>query len=66
MAKTHHTEQPALVEGVPVSRLHGEACITCGAAGPPLVPAGHVYTEGRDGGRLGWAVVACPRHREAR
>lgn len=43
-------------------RLQGEACIACGAT-TGLEPAGHRYTVS-PGGRLGWAVRACPAHRD--
>jgi hypothetical protein len=59
-----------IVLGLPVDiptlvRLHGLACVTCGTSDVVLVPAGHVRTES-GGGLLGWAVVACPEHKEAR
>ncbi|MFF7631629.1 hypothetical protein ACFZB9_00555 [Kitasatospora sp. NPDC008050] len=38
-------------------QLHERACITCGSAAPPLVPAGY-----RTVGGLTWAVVACADH----
>jgi hypothetical protein len=41
-----------------IARLHGEACIACGAVNVPLAPDGTVTTEGRT-----WAVVACAAHR---
>lgn len=40
----------------------GRACIDCGSESGPLVRAGYVYTRNGDGGRLPWAVVACPEH----
>lgn len=59
-------EEPALplpVDCETLRRLLGGGCITCGAE-QQLAPAGHRYTTGADGGRLGWPVVACPRHRQ--
>lgn len=50
------------VDSVSIVRLHGQACIECGATAGPLVAAGYVYTRSCNGGRLGWAVVACPEH----
>lgn len=49
------------VDSISIARLHGEACIVCGTASPPLISAGHVYTRSC-GARLGWTVVACPEH----
>lgn len=49
-------------EQLSIARLHGEACRYCGSTKPPLRPAGHVYTTDREGGRLGWALVACASH----
>lgn len=46
------------------NQLHAQACIVCGTTEEPLLPAGHVYTKARGGGQLGWAVVACAKHRE--
>ncbi len=43
-------------------RLDGVVCIRCGSVGGQLAPAGHAYTITEDGGRLGWAVVACTHH----
>ncbi|MFJ6214984.1 hypothetical protein ACIQGZ_16860 [Streptomyces sp. NPDC092296] len=64
------TGPPQPVLGLPVdastlARLHGAACIVCGDRSGPLAPAGYVYTGSGDG-RLGWAIVACPRHRDTR
>ncbi|PBC80093.1 hypothetical protein BX265_5017 [Streptomyces sp. TLI_235] len=57
---TAHTTPPVLAEAISPARLHGEACIHCGSAEPPLVPDGHVYTESAEpGAPLGWAIVAC-------
>jgi hypothetical protein len=44
-------------------RLHGEACIACGATEQPLRPAGQVVTAGRDGVSHVWDVVRCWRDR---
>jgi hypothetical protein len=41
-------------------QLHEKACIDCGSATGPFTSAGYVYTRSSDGGRLPWAVVACP------
>ncbi|MFJ6212124.1 hypothetical protein ACIQGZ_02105 [Streptomyces sp. NPDC092296] len=70
MAVLSPPSPPRPVLGLPVdastlARLHGAACIVCGDRSGPLAPAGYVYT-GSGSGRLGWAVVACPRHRDAR
>ena len=54
-------ERELPVDATSIARLHGEACIECGATSGPLLPAGHVYTRSR-AGRLGWSVVACPEH----
>lgn len=45
-----------------LTRLHALACFHCGTTTDPLVPAGHIYTDGEGGGRYGWPVVACPEH----
>jgi hypothetical protein len=60
--------QPVVL-GLPVDaptldRLHGLACLTCGAIDGLLVPADHDCTAS-GGGRLGWAVVACADHQGA-
>ncbi len=44
------------------AQLHEQACIDCGSTTGPFVAAGHVYTRNSEGGRLAWAVVACPEH----
>jgi hypothetical protein len=56
---------PVAEAAVRRAQLHGEACITCGTARGFLIPAGYHYTTGSEGGRLGWAVVACSEHRRA-
>jgi hypothetical protein len=43
-------------------QLHGRACVDCGSMLDGLMAAGHVYTPGAEGGRLGWPVKACPQH----
>jgi hypothetical protein len=45
------------------ARLHGEACIECGATDPPLRPAGQVVTAGTAGVSRVWDVVRCWRDR---
>ncbi|MFC1416391.1 hypothetical protein [Streptacidiphilus cavernicola] len=66
MADTASGDALALpVDGQLLARLRGVACITCGSTDGPLAPAGHRYTTTCLGGRLGWAVVACPAHTEA-
>ncbi|MEU6058038.1 hypothetical protein [Streptomyces sp. NPDC047097] len=44
---------------VSLARLHGEACITCGATPPRLEPVGHVQIRGEE---RSWPVAACPAH----
>jgi hypothetical protein len=53
---------PLLVPAELLLRLHGLACIRCGSVTGRFAPAGHAYTITEDGGRLGWAVVACAHH----
>lgn len=43
---------------ISIARLHGEACITCGAVHKKLTPAGSVTIKTRTGQRS-WPVVAC-------
>lgn len=47
------------VDTVSIARLHGEACIRCGATALPLMPNGYIRTRGSEGGVLSWPVVAC-------
>ncbi|MFC1418491.1 hypothetical protein [Streptacidiphilus cavernicola] len=54
--------QPLPVDASTLLQLQGRACIACGTTAGPLTAAGHVYTGTPQGGRLGWAVVACPEH----
>jgi hypothetical protein len=54
---------PLPVDHETMARLHGEACIECGAT-DQLAPAGHAHTVAGDGGVLGWPVKACPEHQE--
>lgn len=53
-----------LVDGTQVSlaRLHGEACIICGAVNGRLVPAGTRHTRGADRALTSWEVVTCVAH----
>lgn len=52
------TASPALeVGGISIARLHGEACIRCGAVYSDLVPAGTVTVGDRT-----WNVVSCRAH----
>ena len=44
------------------AQLHEKACIDCGTETGPFTSAGYVYTRSLGGGRLPWAVVACPEH----
>lgn len=57
------TDTPPPEQRTPTyAQLHEQACIDCGSATGPFVAAGHVYTRDSEGGRQGWAVVACPEH----
>jgi hypothetical protein len=47
---------PAL-DNISIARLHGQACIDCGAVTLKLSPAGRVLYRGRL-----WTVVACADH----
>jgi hypothetical protein len=66
------SQEPSVLSGpvtLPVdrrtmARLHGHACVTCGATDAPLTPAGYAHTIAGDGGLLGWPVRACPHHKE--
>lgn len=51
---------------ISIARLHGEACIRCGAVFLPLFPVGSIYTRDRDGALRAWHVVACGQHRDDR
>lgn len=49
---------PTLVKDtISIARLHGLACIDCGAVCRCLTPAGQVVHRGRV-----WSIVACPLH----
>ncbi|MFI9275158.1 hypothetical protein ACIGXM_31265 [Kitasatospora sp. NPDC052896] len=61
---TVNSDDRRFQDAISPARLHGEACIECGRREGLLTPAGHRYTESSAGGRLGWAVVACPEHVE--
>jgi prepilin-type processing-associated H-X9-DG protein len=51
-------------DGLADDQLHGRACWHPGAHSGPLYADGHVYTEPSEpGAPLGWAVVACAKHR---
>lgn len=53
-------------DGLDRDQLHGLKCWRGADCTGPLHPAGHVSTTPAEpGAPLGWAVVACARHREA-
>jgi hypothetical protein len=58
METTQEPEQVAPTR----AQKDGRACIDCGSTHGPFTAAGYVYTRSVDGGRLPWAVVACPEH----
>lgn len=62
---TSPPEAPLVGADVSIARLHGEACIDCGAVNTKLYPAGAVSTR-VDGGLQVWQVVACADHRGQR
>lgn len=48
---------------ISIARLHGEACIGCGATRTderPLKPAGEIAVVGPDETPKAWTVVTCP------
>lgn len=47
---------------ISIARLHGEACIRCGAVHRKLYPAGEV-TVAINGRHRVWPVAACEEHR---
>ncbi|MFC6600502.1 hypothetical protein [Kitasatospora paranensis] len=54
-------------DGLGDDQLHARTCWHQGEHAGELRPDGHVYTEPAEPGELlGWAVVACARHRGAR
>ena len=59
------SDAPLVGADVSIARLHGEACIDCGAVNTKLYPAGEVSTV-VEGGRQVWQVVACVDHRGQR
>lgn len=62
---TSPPDAPVVGDDVSIARLHGEACITCGAVNTRLFPAGAVSTV-VEGGLQVWQVVACAKHRGKR
>jgi hypothetical protein len=65
---TRPPETAAVRDGdnLALDQLHAAACRYDGPHAGPLAAAGHVYTTPAEPGEpLGWAVVACARHRRA-
>lgn len=61
---TEHQASPEradlrIVQDISPARLHGEACIHCGTAEPPLCPDGRVQTRVHEGVLKAWDVVTC-------
>jgi hypothetical protein len=53
-------------DGLDRDQLHGLKCWRGTDCTGPLYPAGHAFTTPAEpGAPLGWAIVACERHREA-
>lgn len=54
-----HAPAPIIPVGdtISIARLHGQACLDCGAVTRHLAPTGHVLFHGRL-----WPVVACATH----
>lgn len=48
---------------ISIARLHGEACLICGATSNALLPMGQLKTIGPSGTHRTWLAVACPLHR---
>lgn len=59
MAELGQVSPPAirLPDDISIARLHGLACVDCGAVARRLRPAGIGTHQGRE-----WPVVACPQH----
>ncbi|GAB2800266.1 hypothetical protein GCM10027091_35080 [Streptomyces daliensis] len=61
MSKAASTAPDVAHQRISIARLHGEACIDCGAVHQRLFPAGTLRTMTERGARV-WSVVTCTLH----